>query len=72
MRRIGENPDNYAGHSFRAGGATELFNRRVPYPIIKKFGRWKSDSALDYYRDEDETGKAVAKAFSRALSRMER
>ena len=72
MRMIGENPDNFSGHSFRAGGATELFNRRVPYPTIKKYGRWKSDSALDYYRDEEEIAKAVAKAFSRTLRRMER
>jgi hypothetical protein len=43
---IGLDPKQYSGHSLRAGGATDLFVAKVPYPFIKKFGRWKSDAAL--------------------------
>jgi hypothetical protein len=60
---IGLDPKQYSGHSLRAGGATDLFVAKVPYPFIKKFGRWKSDAALVYYRDEDNLGMVIAKAF---------
>ena len=54
----------YSTHSLRAGGATDLFVARVPYFAIKKMGRWKSDSAMLYYRCEEDVCKAVAEAFS--------
>jgi hypothetical protein len=60
---IGLNPKFYSGHSLRAGGATDLFVAKVPYPYIKKFGRWRSDAALIYYRDEDNIGAIAANAF---------
>ena len=60
---IGLNAVHYSGHSFRAGGATDLFVARVPYYIIKKKGRWISDAAMIYYRDEDDVDNAVEKAF---------
>jgi len=72
MASIGHDPDFYAGHSFRAGGATELFTRGLPYEQIKKFGRWKSDAALIYYRDQDHIEEAVAGAFARAQSEWEK
>lgn len=53
----------YSLHSFRAGGATDLFRIGVPYPKIQKYGRWKSDAALVYYRDEMEIATNVAIAF---------
>ena len=63
---IGLDPSEYSGHSFRAGGATELFARGLGYEQIKKFGRWKSDAALIYYRDQDHIDAAVAGAFAAA------
>ena len=54
VERVGLNPKRYGNHSFRAGGATDLFVARVPYYAIKKAGRWKSDAALVYYRDDDD------------------
>jgi hypothetical protein len=60
---IGLNPKIFSGHSLRAGGATDLFIANVPYPIIKKFGRWKTDCALIYYRDNDNLGMVIANAF---------
>jgi hypothetical protein len=44
-KRIGLEEKNYSGHSLRAGGATDLFVCRVPYYIIKRMGRWKSEAA---------------------------
>lgn len=51
VQHIGLDPALYSGHSFRAGWATDMFNAQVPYYVIKKLGRWQSDSALVYYRD---------------------
>jgi hypothetical protein len=48
--KAGCDGSKYSGHSLRAGGATDLFVARVPYFLIKKMGRWKSDAAMLYYR----------------------
>lgn len=61
--KLGLDPAWYSNHSFRAGGATDLFIIGVPYPKIKKYGRWKSDAAMVYYRDDIEVSGAVARAF---------
>jgi hypothetical protein len=36
---------------------------RIPYFAIKKMGRWKSDSAMLYYRCEEDVCEAVTEAF---------
>ena len=64
LRIIGINGDQYGAHSLRAGGATDLFRAGVYYPIIKKFGRWKSDTALLYFRDQEQTIDTVMGAFA--------
>ena len=66
VTRIGLDASQYSGHSFRAGGATELFVRKVPYNIIKAYGRWKSDAAMLYYRDPNNANRVVSRAFGRA------
>ncbi|EIN05546.1 DNA breaking-rejoining enzyme, partial [Punctularia strigosozonata HHB-11173 SS5] len=38
------------GHSFRIGGTTELLLAGVSPDIVKKAGRWSSDSFLRYWR----------------------
>ena len=38
----------YAGHSFRRGGATYCFNLGVDPNLIKMLGDWKSDAYLLY------------------------
>lgn len=60
----------YSGHSFRAGGATDLFALGVPYPVVKKAGRWKSDAALRYYRDDYGVAETVAAAFASGFRSM--
>jgi hypothetical protein len=62
---IGLDPESFSGHSLRAGGATDLFVARVPYFLIKKMGRWKSDAAMLYYRCEADVTDAVAAAFGK-------
>lgn len=61
---IGLNSKAFSAHSLRAGGATDLFVLRVPYGIIKKMGRWKSECFLLYYRDEEDVNQAVFQAFA--------
>lgn len=63
VEKLGHDRRLYSGHSYRAGGATDLFIMRVPYPQIKKYGRWASDAAMIYYRDDIEVSATVAKAF---------
>jgi hypothetical protein len=60
---LGADPRCFSMHSFRAGGATDLFILGVTYAKIKTYGRWKSDAALVYYREEVEVSAAVAAAF---------
>ena len=64
IKSIGLNPALFGAHSLRAGGATDLFRLGVYYPNIKRFGRWKSDSALLYYRDQEKVVKSVMEAFA--------
>lgn len=62
---IGLNPKRFSGHSLRSGGATDLFEARTPYHIIKTMGRWKSDAAMRYYRSEEDVLRVVKKAFTK-------
>ena len=54
-----------SGHSLRALGATDLFVCRVPYYIIKKMGRCKSETAMLYYRCDEDVKKEVAAAYTK-------
>lgn len=65
---MGHNPKHYSNHSYRAGGATDLFLCGVPYPQIKRYGRWKSDCALVYLRDDIKVSLSVARAFGGGCS----
>jgi hypothetical protein len=67
---IGLDPQRFSGHSLRSGGATDRFEAKVAYHIIKKMGRWKSDAAMRYYRSEEDVVRAVKKAFSRMSKKI--
>lgn len=41
---------DFAGHSIRSGGATDLALRGVPDHLIQKIGRWSSDAFQFYIR----------------------
>ena len=66
---LGFDPFEYAAHSFRAGGATDLFQLGViRLQMIMKYGRWRSmASALLYYREESEIAREVGQVFLGAV-----
>lgn len=70
--RAGLPGELYSGHSFRAGGATDLFSANVPYPQIKKMGRWVSDAALIYFKAADRISVAVALGFEHHSYRLQK
>ena len=53
----------FAGHSFRSGGACDLYAANVPIECIIKMGRWQSSAALLYLRCQDVTPLKIAHAF---------
>ena len=46
--RIGEEPANYSGHSFRKGGAVSSHLTGVHPERIRVLGRWTTDCFLKY------------------------
>lgn len=50
---IGLDPAKFAGHSLRAGGATQASLNNANDTDIKKHGRWKSDVYHEYIRKAD-------------------
>ena len=48
LRSLGVSLDDYAGHSFRRGGASFAFQAGVPIEMIGMLGDWKSNSVLLY------------------------
>jgi integrase len=62
------NPQDYGGHSFRAGGATDLFRGHAHEAVVKMLGRWRSHQAyLIYIRlDPSQSSELIAQAFSTA------
>jgi hypothetical protein len=62
--RAGVNPNVYAGHSFRRGGATFAFRLGVDHALIKLVGDWKSDAYLLY----DQTSNSRRLRLPRAIS----
>lgn len=54
---------DFAGHSFRSGGACDLYASNVPIEAIMRMGRWKSQAALLYLRCETVTALKIASAL---------
>ena len=54
---------DFAGHSFRSGGACDLYASNVPIEAIMRMGRWKSQAALLYLRCETVTAIKIASAL---------
>ena len=48
LSTLGLDPKNYAGHSFRRGGASFAYLSGVPIEMIKALGDWRSDTVLFY------------------------
>ena len=45
-----------SGHCFRIGGTTFYLISGVPPDMVKKFGRWRSQAFLEYWRCLDYLG----------------
>ena len=48
LRRIGEEPKNYSGHSFRKGGAVSAHLAGLGSERIRTLGRWTTDAFMKY------------------------
>lgn len=49
-----KDPTEYAGHSFRRGGATAMKLAGVSDSTIQRHGRWKSDAFLRYFDNQND------------------
>jgi hypothetical protein len=63
LARMAKIDGDFAGHSFRSGGASDLYAANVPISSIMKLGRWQSNAALLYLRCEEVTAIKIANAF---------
>ena len=53
----------HSTHSFRIGGATEMFKRDISIDLIKKLGRWKGDCYQVYIRPDADTCATWARSI---------
>lgn len=53
----GYNAAEFAGHSFRRGGASFAYQSGVPLHTIKQLGDWQSDAYCLYVFDNDASSK---------------
>ena len=62
IKAMGWDPSQFGMHSLRAGGATAAANGGVPDQLIKRHGRWRSETAKDgYVKDSVENRLEVSK-----------
>ena len=66
LERIGYDPREYSGHSFRAGAATTAARAGVEDSIIKALGRWESSAYLIYVRLNPEDLRDIARRLVKA------
>lgn len=63
----------YSGHSFRAGGATDLFSASMPTHDIQALGRWKSMAVMIYNRQAPrDVSRKASLAFQRKHNAIKR
>ena len=68
LRTAGINPDQYAGHSFRRGGATFAFSQAgLPQLYIRAMGDWLSNAFLLYCEAQESLRVAGADAMAAAV-----
>lgn len=68
LSRLGLVGGEFSGHSFRSGGATDMFRQRLPAQLIKQAGRWRSDVYMLYCRDHPDTAAEIVQtAFDRII-----
>lgn len=68
LTQLGLPAQDFTGHSFRSGGATDLWAADTPPRLIQLHGRWASDSFWLYIRHNPHlNAQAVAAAFRRLI-----
>ena len=60
----GVNPDLYALHSLRSGGATALYRATGDLDLVDRYGRWKSSSIHGYLREPHQMLLGVAELMT--------
>lgn len=70
LTSTGHEASFYGGHSFRAGGATDMHEGNAPEKVARMLGRWRSrETYLIYIRlDPSKRAADVSKAFSEAYA----
>lgn len=64
LAKAGYDPSKFSGHSFRAGGATDLYAGGANPRTIKLSGRWASEAYVLYLRDHPvDTAWTIADCF---------
>lgn len=65
VAKCGMDPTDFSGHSFRAGGATDLFaSGKLTFAQIMKLGRWRSiEACMMYYREDLEVSGRAGEVF---------
>ena len=70
--KIGLNPRDYSGHSFRRGGATVAFNLGVDHLLIKLQGDWVSDAYQRYEQITRQRRLELPKRLAERLRQVEK
>ena len=60
--------DRFGSHSLRIGGASALLHSNVPIEIIKRWGRWVSDSFQRYLWESTEDSRGLSKLMGRDVT----
>ena len=73
VSETGGNPEEYALHSMRIGGATALAaGGSVSERVIQREGRWKSDAYKVYTRSNTEDSEKVSSKLAQAVGKRGR
>ena len=67
LTKCGVDPSQYAGHSFRRGGASWALQSGLPGDVIQLMGDWKSDAYKQYLVMPIHSKLQSLKTFSKAL-----
>ena len=60
--------DRFGSHSLRIGGASALLHAKVPIEIIKRWGRWVSDSFQRYLWESVEDSRDLSKLIAQDMT----
>lgn len=72
LREAGFPAEQFSGHSFRAGGATDLHKGKVPEALAMRLGRWRCREVYFIYLREDDAEQAlqIRTAFEASYKRQ--